>query len=513
MKKFRIYTFLLVFVMGLFSCDGYLDDPLENRDSTDDTDYTQTENMNSILVGAYQKLYSLQWETFPLLAVRGDDVNAAGDQAPLTETDYFRYDRSFWMYNSTWLNFYSDIISFHAAIEEIEKYQEFAPNPVQGDQYQAQIRVMIGFEMLQLERLWGDLIIPTSSQANELFEKPVVPREEVLQYIIDEMDAAIPMLQSVHPNQLSSIPGGITQFTALAVKAMAHLELEDYSGVAEATGQIISSNLFELEEDYYQLFKIPGKLNDENILELQYSDFNQGAGASSNYLNAFFGPTGQGWEPAKEGVSPGWGFWEPSISYVKFMLERGEELRLETSVLFTPDGMDTIMTDPNFPTLPAWISNETRDGDVINNYARALFVSGKHYLPSIQNIDGRAGYGSNKNFICIRYAEILLMHAEALVNGASSTVLSADDAVNLVRNRAGLDPLSGVTLQDVLDEKFAEFGMEWGIRFYDLVRHDMPGPLNYEGRNYNEDTDRFLPYPLQQQDLLPQLKDADNNGS
>ncbi len=511
MKTFRISTLLLVFIMGLLSaCDGYLEDPLENRDPTTDTDYTDTSGMFSIALGTYDVFYNLQWETFPLISVRGDDVNAAGDQFPLIETDEFRYDRSFWMYNSTWLNLYSDIISFHAAIEEIEKYKEFAPNPSEADQYIAEIKVLIGFEFLQLARLWGDLIIPTSSSTFELYDKPVEDREVVLQYISDFMDEAIPDLPDVRPNQRTDIPGGVTRYTGLAVKAMANLELENYQGVADATGEIINSGVFQLADDYYQLFKIPGKLSDENLLELQYSDFGQGSGEREAYLYAFFGP--QGWTPAKEGASPGWGFWEPSLKYVKFMIERGEEERLETSVLFTDRGIEEIESDPEFSDLPDWINNTTRDGDVINDYARARFTSGKHYLPSIQLIDGRNSYGSNKNFIAIRYAEILLMHAEAIVSGASSSSISADEAVNLVRERAGMDPLTGVTLDDVLDEKFAEFGMEWGIRFYDLVRHGRTSELDYGGRSYEEANDRFLPYPLEQQDILPQLRDVDNNG-
>ena len=43
-----------------------------------------------------------------------------------------------------------------------------------------------------------------------------------------------------------------------------------------------------------------------------------------------------------------------------------------------------------------------------------MFCSGKHYLPSDQLTPGHTVYGANKNFTCIRYAEILLMHAEAL---------------------------------------------------------------------------------------------------
>jgi hypothetical protein len=186
-------------------------------------------------------------------------------------------------------------------------------------------------------------------------------------------------------------------------------------------------------------------------------------------------------------------------------------------VLFTNEGINLIKADPNYATLPAWISNTTKDGDVIgktdgNPNPRAKFSSGKHYLPSNQLTPGRTDYGTNKNFICIRYAEILLMHAEALTQGASSTTMTADQAVNTVRSRAGFTtPLSGVTLDDVLNEKFAEFAMEWGIRFYDLVRHNKTAELNYEGRTYSEAEDRYVPYPLGQLDLLPQLKDAQQN--
>src|SRR5690606_17679671 len=126
-------------------------------------------------------------------------------------------------------------------------------------------------------------------------------------------------------------------------------------------------------------------------------------------------------------------------------------------------------------------SNVTPSGDQIDDYQRAMFASGKHYLPSDQLIPGRTKYGSNKNFTVIRYAEILLMYAEALTNGATGTAMTADAAVNLVRDRAGLAPLSNVTVQMVMDEKFAELAMEWGTRYYDMVRLGKFDELSYEG--------------------------------
>lgn len=187
------------------------------------------------------------------------------------------------------------------------------------------------------------------------------------------------------------------------------------------------------------------------------------------------------------------------------MLDRNETVRLETSVIFTNRGITELKKDPAYSTLPSWISNTTRSGDVFNDYARAMFASGKHYLPSNQLTPGRTDYGTNKNFTAIRYAEILLMYAEALTQGATGSAGTADQAVNLVRERAGLAPLSGVTNDQVMDEKFAELGMEWGTRYFDMVRLGRYNELSYDGRTFSADK-IFLPYPQNQVDQLPNLK-------
>ena len=168
--------------------------------------------------------------------------------------------------------------------------------------------------------------------------------------------------------------------------------------------------------------------------------------------------------------------------------------------MFTDRGITAL--EENGVTVPGFINNTTESGDVINDYARALFASGKHYLPSIQLTDGRNDYGAGKNNIVIRYAEILLMYAEAVTHGASASAISADQAVNMVRARAGVSSISGVTTEDVVDEKFAELAMEWGNRYYDLIRLDLYGELSYDGRNFSA-ANEYLPYPQAQVDALP----------
>jgi starch-binding outer membrane protein, SusD/RagB family len=488
------------------SCDGLINEPLEKDVLTDKIDYTQTQNMVLHLYGVYAEFQSRGWEDFPIISVRGDDVNAGGlgDQQEFTDEDNFIYaNKSYWMFNSVWQNLYTDIFKAHSAMEHIEKFKEYAPNPAVADQYIAEIKVMEAFLLFQLSRVWGAVIIVQDSDPSNVGQWPLSSKDEVMQYISNRMDEAIPALPNVHPVERTDIKGGITRFTALAVKALANLELKNYQQVADATGQIINSGEFELRDDYYNLFKIPGKLDRENILELQYSDFGQGSGTNMSYLFAFFGP--ENWTPEVVGAGSGWGFFEPSKKYIKFMIDRGDEKRLETSVIFTDRGITALENEG--VDLPSWVSNETPSGDIFKDYNRAMFASGKHYLPSDQLTPGRTDYGTNKNFICIRYAEILLMYAEALEQGATGSAGTSAAAVNLIRTRADLPTLTEgeVDLDVVMDEKYAELAMEWGTRYYDMVRLGRYDELSYDGRTFSP-SKIFLPYPQDQVDKTPILK-------
>lgn len=503
-KQFITLTLLALLAL-VTSCHDLLDEPTEGKVFTEQTDYTDAGNMILPLVGAYAEFYTRGWEDFPVIAVRGDDVNAGGlgDQQDYAEADKYNYNKDYWMFNSVWQNLYKDIFFCHSAMEQIDLYIQAGASTSLGEQYKAEAMTLRAFMLLQLSRVWGDLLIPPSSDPSLLLITDLSTKDEVMQHISDQMDLAIPNLPAMHPNKRTDIKGGVTKFTALAIKALANLELKNYQAVADATSQIISSGEFALEPDYYNLFKIKGKLNNENLFELQYSDLGLGSGTNFSYLYAFFGP--QNWTPKVTGAGSGWGFYEPSMKYIKFMLDRGETTRLQTSVLFTNRGIAEIKKDPAYATLPDWISNTTPSGDRINDYARALFASGKHYLPSDQLTPGRTDYGTNKNFTIIRYAEILLMHAEALTQGASSSTMSALVAVNAVRTRANMAGLSSVNNNQVMDEKFAELAMEWGTRFYDMVRLERFNELSYDGRTFTADK-KFLPYPQIQVDLLPILK-------
>jgi hypothetical protein len=113
---------------------------------------------------------------------------------------------------------------------------------------------------------------------------------------------------------------------------------------------------------------------------------------------------------------------------------------------------------------------------------------------------GRTNYGSNNNVRVLRYADVLLLNAEAKVRKGQN----GDVPFNLVRTRAKLSAITGVNLQNVLDERRAEFACEWwGERYNDLIRTGQAAtvlaPAGFAvGKEY-------LPVPTAQRDLNPNL--------
>lgn len=506
-KKYLLAPLLMGMALLLTNCKKQLDTPKELETKGGNVDYSSASAAKAALVGAYVQFQSYYWEQLALLQVRGDDVNSGGgksapyDQAPYHDVDLFVYDANFWMLNSNWDGMFQHVLQITAQIEQLEKFREGGVSSELIDQYIAECKVMRAHISLQLSRTWGGVFKVTSTDPSAL---QMQTKDEIMKWIIDDMTDASAKLLDMHPSQRTDLKGGITKYGALAIKAMAEQELKDYNAVAATTGEIINSGKFSLNSDFDKEFKTAGKLSTENIIELQFSDFNSASGDNWNYLGAFFGPTD--WTPAVSSAGGGWGFFEPSEKYIKFMLNRGEKTRLQTSVIFTPSGIDKIKSDPAFATLPGWISNTTPQGDIFLNSPRAYFYSGKHYLPTTELIPGRTDYASNKNYIVTRYAEILLMYAEAVTRGGAASAGSADAAVNLVRARAGMPPLSGVTSQQVMDEKYAELAMEWGTRYYDMVRLENTAELSYDGRTFTM-AKKYLPYPTAQLDKSVLLKE------
>ena len=99
-------TITIVALLAITACNDLLNEPAQNKSFTGVTDYTISSNMVLPLNGVYADFNAIAWENFPLISVRGDDVNAGGlgDQQDFAETDKYNYNKDYWMYNSVWQN-------------------------------------------------------------------------------------------------------------------------------------------------------------------------------------------------------------------------------------------------------------------------------------------------------------------------------------------------------------------------------------------------------------------------
>jgi hypothetical protein len=101
-----------------------------------------------------------------------------------------------------------------------------------------------------------------------------------------------------------------------------------------------------------------------------------------------------------------------------------------------------------------------------------------------------------KNIKVLRYADVLLMYAEAAVKTGLG---NAEEKVNLLRERAGLTPKVGVTLDDVWQERHVELAMEHD-RYWDIVRQGRaPQVMQAAGKtNFKAGVHELLPIPNSQ---------------
>ncbi|MDP4269693.1 MAG: RagB/SusD family nutrient uptake outer membrane protein, partial [Bacteroidota bacterium] len=255
-----------------------------------------------------------------------------------------------------------------------------------------------------------------------------------------------------------------------------------WGDVITATDAIINSGLFSLYNDYYSLFKYPGRLCNESLFELQ---FGTGDHVRPGVFWDFQGP--RGWQRGSS-IS-GWGFMTPSDAIVTFFTSRNDTLRKRTTILYCGS------TDVTYVTTPS--------GDQIwGNTDGLKYFNGKVYLPTSQMVDKNAGYGESNNVRVLRYADALLLNAEAKIRKGQS----GDTPFNLVRVRAKLSPISGATLQNVLDERRAEFACEWwGERYNDLIRTGTAATA-LSAYGFVAGQSEYLPIPLSQQAKNTNLK-------
>jgi starch-binding outer membrane protein, SusD/RagB family len=505
MKKIR-NILLVLLVLEATGCKKFLDRDQEDQQRSTAIDYTDLNGMYQPVSGVYRVAASenpgfVHWMDCGIRTVRGDDVNKGSaplDQGTLTDIKMFQNSNPgvlvFWGSNNYWNNHFGTVLFCNGALIDLDLYKANIPpgdaaSLAKYNQYKSEIRVIRAWAHILVSRVFGDIPVVTDNTTLGTVAKRSVT--DVRKWVMDEMDTCVNFLEDARPNQSAHI-GAVTKYTALLIKAKAAADAAGNDNgspywdiVLSATNDIINSGKFNLYPDYYQLWKIPGKLSNEALYELQYTDFGTPVGTDVR-PGAFFDFQGPNGDQRGSPVA-GWGFLEPSQAVVNFYNGRNDSVRLKTTVLFAGATSTTFVTTPS--------------GDNVygNGNGQTRFM-GKAYTPANQMTTGRTAYGSNNNVRVLRFADALLLNAEAKVRKGQN----GDIPFNLVRQRAKLNPITGVTLQQVLDERRAEFSCEWwGERYNDILRTGQAAtvlaPFGFSpGKEY-------LTVPQVQRDLNPNL--------
>lgn len=441
------------------------------------------------------------------ILLRGDMV-AIGD--PTTsgrriEHDVFNVPQDNGMIDGYWLRVYQMIAAANQAItgaESVDASDEIK-NPIVAQAYFAR-----AFAYFHLVRQFGDIpyISETVTDLDAASSISRTATAEVYANIISDLEFAKMWLPNTQVSR--SIPA---KSAAHSYLSLVYLTLGDFQNAYnEAKGVIDSEGDYELglEPDFQDLFdssKIDGSL--EPIFALDFIGLSNGDDGR-DYQAALTGLR----DDEQHGLGGGWSVAVPSLEVYNTWDGRDYRKAVSLDTIGTFDGV----------VQPFTVFKESGAGRGVNRPHIAK------YTRSIGETATGNGRGSNANYMMIRYAEVLLIAAEAL-NEVSPGSAEAMGYVNRVRERArnsdgvtsGLFPedIVGLSQDDlrtiIMEERKWELAFEFK-RWYDIARTktgtEVFGVTGLEGLKENFDPNQDYLFPLPADELARNSNLTQNPG-
>ena len=422
--------------------------------------------------------------------IMSDDADlgggGGGDGAETAELDNFSMTSFNPIIQIMWAQCYFGILRANLVVEKTPLVAII--NPAIRSRSIGEAKFLRALYYFHLVRLYGD--VPLFTNAITAEESSTIARSSkaaVYAQIITDLKSAETLL----PNTTTGTDKGrATAGAAKGLLASVYLTLGDKVNAASKAKEVIDNAAlygYALWTDYADNFKLATENGKESLFEVQYRS---GGGTFSIYgagtgINTFYGPRFQGIVP--EG---GYGFTVPTRNFVDQYEKTGANY-------------NTIIDKRRNRTI--WIP-----GDTYNTYVQPTSLVGspfgfntKKYFISVDDPLGDAGqWRSALNVPIMRYAEVLLIYAEAAGSGVGKP------AADLVRARAGLAPMA-IGLSDAawLDAMYKERRLELGFemhRWYDLLRHPDPNyfitVMTAAGKTNIAAKHRFMPIPQGERD-------------
>ena len=492
MKKI---LYLLIIACSLMSCEDFLN--TTNKTKADTSNYPRTmDNASSLLTGVYSILGRPEplGSSFMTSELMSDDRFGGGGPNDLTTRAIDQFKKSSDdMFDNSWKAYYFGIFRSNFLISNLDKIKWdtiASRNKVEG-----QVRFMRAYFYFDLSRMYGEIPLVTSTDAQNL---PKSPASKTYALIASDLKASIELLPSVkyQDMNLKTDLGRVTKWAAEALMARVFLFYTGYyktetlpltdggtitkQQVVDWISDCIENSGHGLVDDFRNIWAYSyvqdynytaanglswvGDGSKETVFAIKYSatanDWNSTQQKSNQYC-LYFGLRGQ--PLGFKNTFPfgiGWGFgtvnpklwqdWDDTdIRKKGSILNALDKTELKTYVKGGDNLLDeTMYWNKKYIPINVW-KDSTKT--TVENFSYKLYsMTGTDYQRD--NIE---------DLIIIRFSDVLLMAAEL---GAPN----AQNYLDKVRARVGLATVP-VTLDNIKKERRFELAFE-GVRYYDLLR-------------------------------------------
>lgn len=424
--------------------------------------YKNEKQIKGSIVAIYDRLYDSALEFVRVNGFRSDNFKHRQYQEHALSANTF----GVWPLQ-IWGDLYNLIFRCNKTINSLSKVE--IDNE---DQYEAQAKFVRGYSYFWLVRLYGKLPLVTEKLSKEeSLNIPRSPVSDVYAQIEKDLKFAVNNLPTdVHTT------GKANKYVAEAILAKVYVmesgypvNKHKYAMAIPLLEDIIQSGVYKLDESYSSIFTLEGERSSREVMFSAIMDANEKGNQHS--VRYFLNPHGLPVRPDVHAEYKKGG--DPVAGELWHSFEKGD-VRRDVS-------LDT-----------TGINNLGNRINVINN---TKYDYG--YVP---------GIGWTSDYILLRYANILLLYAEAIhATGKSSIIQDPWGIINRIRNRAGLNDISvnQGNFQDILmRERRHEFIWE-GERWFDLVRtNTFVEALKKVQHKNAADYWKYLPIPLREMDIM-----------
>lgn len=446
---------------------------------TDATYWTTPANANALLNTAYMQMFGS--DVFFYNEGLSDNCYCGrGDQDGAFSIASGSFNSSNGRFESEWQSHYDGIKSCNVLLDNVDRI----PNYPAADKAQlvAQTRFIRAFQFWQLMTWFGD--VPLFDHDISLSESQTIartPRAQVLAFVLSELNA----VQAVLPATYDAADlGRITSGAALALKIRVQLYEGNWQAVSSMSDTLINSQTYSLVPNYADIFSITNEHNSEVILDEEFVPTQRMYGWTFDLIPISAGARDNALAPTQSLVDDyllmngdtltqaGSGY-DPTNPYVN------RDPRMTATLVYhlyswvgTGGATHTIYIKPGSDTTATNHADEYVPnggfGSSTGYYWR------KYYDPTAQ-----PGENSGLDLILIRYADVLLMAAEAKNELGQMNATVWNQTIGALRTRAGFTAAAATQFnaawtQDQLRsiirrERRSELALE-GLRVFDIRR-------------------------------------------